>query len=31
MPAEKWAEEYTCSKLLPYKNAVEKALRKIGK
>ncbi len=28
MPAEKWAEEYTCSKLLPYKNAVEKALRK---
>lgn len=28
MPAEKWAEEYTCSKLLPYKNAVEKALHK---
>lgn len=26
MPAEKWAEEYTCSKLLPYKKIVEKAL-----
>ena len=28
MPAEKWAEEYARSQLLPYKNVVEKALHR---